>query len=154
METWYRQDYDRWPDTHGHAPVTDRDFWATFDEGGATGQGVPFEHAEWELAVHIWDTTFGGLSRQSIGDIMFLAGVGLIMPGMSYAHVPWTGAPGVAFNIFVGGGLVIVGAHLSGREFPTVDREKLARGIPQGASPMVWGIPGYLAARQLVRRVT
>jgi len=144
FNVWSEKDF---PFENRKFPFEDRDF-------PLSDRDFPFENFDWDITRDRWEERYGGLSRQSVGDVVFLAGVGLISPGISYFHVPWTGGFGIAFNIVVGGGMIIVGAHLSGRQFPTVDREKLARGVPRGASPMVWGLPGYFTVRQLVRRVT
>ncbi len=145
MERWYRQDLERWPETHGHAPVTDRDFWFTTDGTTPTGRGVPFEHAEWELAAHVWASTVGGLTRQSVGGALFVAGVATIMPGLSYAHVPWTGPAGIAFNIVAGGAMMLGGAYLMGTLPPVTDVHWDRATMPYlGASPVVWGVPGYV----------
>ncbi len=130
METWYRQDYDRWPDTHGHAPVTDFDFWLVMDGSVPTGTGVPFEHAEFELARTL-------LNRRTFGGFLVGFGTGVMIPGpfdfiaagmgVALLRHPAGAAVGVAaYNAF-GIALILLGAYMIGA--PKTDF---------GASPMVW----------------
>ena len=156
MERWYRQDLERWPETHGHAPVTDRDFWFTLDGTTPTGRGVPFEHAEWELAVHLYHSTVGGMTRQNVGGALMIYGTALLIPGpfdvMAAAAGASLGGPAgaavgvVAYNL-VGLSMVVAGAYLlgesSGLSLPDVHWDRVQ--MPNlGASPMVWGVPDYL----------
>ena len=158
MERWYRQDYDRWPETHGHAPVTDRDFWFTLDGTTPTGRGVPFEHAEWELAQHLYHSVTGMVTRQSVGGALMVVGAGILVPGPFDLVAAGLGAavggpPGavagvVAYNL-VGLSMVVVGAYLlgesSGLSLPDVHWDRLQ--MPHlGATPMVWGVPDFFGA--------
>lgn len=154
MERWYRQDLEKWPETHGHAPVTDRDFWFTLDGTTPTGTGVPFEHAEWELAVHLYHSATGMITRQNVGGALMVYGTGLLIPGpfdaMAAAAGGAAGGPAgavaavAAYNL-VGLSMVVVGAYLLGESLdfpalPDVHWDRLH--LPDlGATPMVWGVP-------------
>ncbi len=159
MERWYRQDLERWPETHGHAPVTDRDFWFTIDGTTPTGRGVPFEHAEWELAQHLYHSTVSSVTRQNVGGALMIYGTALLIPGPFDAMAAGIGmaaagghpagavAGVVAYNL-VGLSMVVVGAYLVGEsiDFPSMpdvhwDRLQMPR---LGATPVVWGVPDYL----------
>ncbi|AXH76195.1 MAG: hypothetical protein [Circoviridae sp.] len=150
MESWYRQDYDAYPDTHGHAPVTDMSFWFSNDpDNPPTGIGVPFEHAEWELAMIAWDASFGRITKQNVGDALFLGGLALVSPGISYFHVPYTGVAGIVFNVVVGGGMMVTGARLSGRTIDIPEEITSVR-APFEASPLEWGLPDYFTLDRFI----
>jgi len=148
METWYRQDYDRWPDTHGHAPVTDLDFWLVMDGSVPTGTGVPFEHAEFELIRYLFN-------RRTLGAFLLGFGTGVLIPGPFDVIAAGVGAavggPAgavvgiVAYNAF-GISMVLLGAYLMGApipSFPSFDWDRVDLSVPDvdfGGSPMepIW----------------
>jgi len=154
MERWYRQDLERWPETHGHAPVTDRDFWFTLDGTTPTGRGVPFEHAEWELAVHLYHSAVGMVTRQNVGGALMIFGAGILVPGPFDVVAAGIGAAvggpvgavaGVAIYNLVGVSMIVVGAYLLGEsiDYPDVHWDRAT--MPHlGASPVVWGVPDYI----------
>lgn len=85
---WYRQDYQKHP-RHGHQPVTDPSFWFTMDGSDPGGKGVPFEHAEWELIVHMSRGVRSEYEefkkylpgRHAFGAGMIVFGTGMLIPG-------------------------------------------------------------------------
>jgi len=157
MERWYRQDLEKWPETHGHAPVTDRDFWFTMDGTTPTGTGVPFEHAEWELAVHLYHSTVGGMTRQNVGGALMVYGTALLIPGPFDAMAAGAGAAvggpygavaAVAAYNLAGLSMVVVGAYLLGEslDFPSMPKiywDRPGRLPDLGATPLVWGTPEF-----------